>query len=302
MEIGIDIEDISRFKKLDFNLHKGFYNKIFTENEIRYCKSKSNPAENFAARFCAKEAFIKASGEKIDYKDIEVLIENSKPKIKVKGFESTLSLTHDKDKAVAVVIVEKKELMNPNFNYIIKGRFFILRPISANEINKKYVDWLNNPKINKYLEIRHKKQTIESIYKYINGLRESNGEVFGIFTKENGFAGTVTLSFDTNNHVGIIGLMIGDQSAQRIGAGTEATILYLEFVFRHTKIRKIEGGVIDGNFNAISNLENLGFRKEGTIRKHYTMSNGDVKDGFVFGILKNEWKNKFIKNIEIEKI
>ncbi|MFA5880359.1 MAG: GNAT family N-acetyltransferase [Candidatus Margulisiibacteriota bacterium] len=302
MRIGIDIEDISRFKDLNFASNKGFYNKIFTENEIKYCLGKSNPSKHFAVRYCAKESFIKAVDEKINYKDIEILIENNKPKIEVKGFSSTLSLTHDKDKAVAVVIVDKIELLRPNFNYIIKGRFFILKPISINEVNEEYVGWLNNPKINKYLEVRHKKQTIESIYGYINGLRRSKGELFGIFTKENKFVGTIPLDIDLNNLFGIFGLMIGNFDAQRIGAGTEAVVLFLEFVFSHTKIRRVWGGIINGHSKSISNIEKLGFKKEGTYRKQYILSNGEIRDGIVYGILKEEWKNKFIKNVEIYAI
>ena len=302
MRIGIDIENISRFKKLDFKKNQGFYNKIFTENEIKYCLSKANPSEHFAVRFCAKEALIKAVDQKFDFKDIEVFIENSKPKIEAKGFNSTLSLTHDKEKAVAVIIVEKMKLLKPNFNYIIKGRFFVLKPISIKEINKQYVDWLNNSEINKYLEVRHKKQTVKDIYEYVNSQRKSNGEVFGVFSRENKFVGTVALNLDLNNSVGMFGLMIGDLGVQRIGAGTEATILCLEFGFGQAKIRRIEGGIIDGNLRAASNLENLGFKKEGTHRGKYILSNGEIKDGFIYGILKNEWKNKFIKDIKIEKL
>lgn len=302
MRIGIDIENISRFKDLDFESNKGFYNRIFTENEIKYCLGKLNPSEHFAVRYCAKESFIKAVDDKIGYKDIEILIENDKPKIEVKGFSSTLSLTHDKDKAVAVVIVEKMELLKPNLNYIIKGRFLVLKPISTNEINEEYVGWLNNPKINKYLEVRHKKQTIEGIYEYINGLRKSNGEVFGIFTKENKFVGTIPLNVDLNNLFGIFGLMIGDLDAQRIGAGTEAVVLCLEFAFSRTKIRRIWGGIISGNLKSISNIEKLGFKKEGTYRKQYILSDGEIRDGIVYGILKKEWKNRFIKNVEIYAI
>ncbi|TKJ17315.1 4-phosphopantetheinyl transferase [Candidatus Woesearchaeota archaeon B3_Woes] len=106
--VGIDIEDISRFKKIPFDRNKSFYNKIFTNKEIEYCKKKSNPSQHFAVRFCAKEAFIKAINEKInDYKLIEVLIKGNKPFIKWKNVNSSLSLSHDKDKAIACVLIEK---------------------------------------------------------------------------------------------------------------------------------------------------------------------------------------------------
>ena len=106
--IGIDIEDIGRFRRLSFQKNKEFYQRIFNEEEIAYCRSKKDPAQHFAARFCAKEAFIKASPVKIsDYKSMVVLVKKGKPCLLWKGKKALLSLTHDKDKAAAVVILEE---------------------------------------------------------------------------------------------------------------------------------------------------------------------------------------------------
>jgi len=102
--IGIDIEEISRFRKLKFNQNKHFYEKIFVEKEIKYCLSKQNPYPHFAARFCAKEAFIKAIKAPIDYKDIEIKFEKNTPFIACNNKKYFLSLSHDKHKAIAFVI------------------------------------------------------------------------------------------------------------------------------------------------------------------------------------------------------
>lgn len=106
--IGVDIEDISRFRDLPFKDNKSFYNKIFTVEEVEYCLSKVDPYQHFAVRFCAKEAFVKAQPTpyKIDYKSISILLENSKPFIIHNEKKYFLSLSHDQDKAVAVVIVQ----------------------------------------------------------------------------------------------------------------------------------------------------------------------------------------------------
>ena len=74
--IGVDIEDISRFTGKPFPENKGFYERIFTKKEIEYCLQKANPYQHFAARFCAKEAVIKAlSDETLDFRKIEILKE-----------------------------------------------------------------------------------------------------------------------------------------------------------------------------------------------------------------------------------
>ena len=105
--IGVDLENISRIRcSAD---KKNFYKKIFTKKEIKYCLSKSNPYQHFAARYCAKEAFAKATDEKIkDLKDIEIVNDlNGRPHIKYKNFKVHLSLSHTKDIAVAFIIIEK---------------------------------------------------------------------------------------------------------------------------------------------------------------------------------------------------
>jgi len=106
--IGVDIEDISRFKRMPFGTNKHFYEKIFTKEEIECCLKKNNPSPHFAARFCAKEAFVKAIRSEIkDYKLIKVIKDDGKPYIKCGGRKHLLSLAHECDKAIAFVIVTK---------------------------------------------------------------------------------------------------------------------------------------------------------------------------------------------------
>ena len=58
---GIDIIEINRIKESIEKLGDSFLNRIFTENEIRYCESKKNQKyQHYAARFAAKEAAFKA--------------------------------------------------------------------------------------------------------------------------------------------------------------------------------------------------------------------------------------------------
>ena len=59
--IGIDIENIERFKKFELNKNSPFLNKIFTIKEIEYCFSKKNVASSLATKYTGKEAVIKAA-------------------------------------------------------------------------------------------------------------------------------------------------------------------------------------------------------------------------------------------------
>lgn len=119
---GIDIAEVPRVAAAIERFGQRFLQRIFTEEEIRYCQSKQNAAERFAARFAAKEAALKAMGtgwnRGIGWREVEVRRERGqRPTIHFNGkaaivFEhigakrASLSLTHTSEQAMAIVILE----------------------------------------------------------------------------------------------------------------------------------------------------------------------------------------------------
>ena len=109
--VGIDLSNFKRFKQKTFETNKSFYKKIFTEKEISYCLKYKNYYERFAGKFALKEALIKSINEKIHPCKIETSHVKSKPMIKVIGIKQNykflVSLSHENDYAIAIVISEK---------------------------------------------------------------------------------------------------------------------------------------------------------------------------------------------------
>ena len=111
--IGIDIEEVSRFENKSVDNNKAFLEKIFTPKELEYCFSKMFYAQHLTARYCAKEAVVKAlypAGIKdVYYKDIEVTNDtNGCPLVSIKKYtniKAKLSLSHTKTTAIASVIL-----------------------------------------------------------------------------------------------------------------------------------------------------------------------------------------------------
>ena len=120
--IGTDIVKISRVSNLIKK--KIFIKRLFNKDEILKCKKTNNPANCYAKRFAAKEAFSKALGtgvaNGINFKDIVVLNEkNGKPyiklidktkkivdkKLKIKNYKISLSLSDEDKYAVAFVTI-----------------------------------------------------------------------------------------------------------------------------------------------------------------------------------------------------
>ena len=119
--IGIDMIEVSRIAK-QLSEDERFTHRVFTEGEIEYCEGKRHAAEHYAARFAAKEALLKALGTGLrgpmKWTDMEVLKDDvGRPEIRVSGHVRELaekngpfcihvSLTHIKDMASAVIIIE----------------------------------------------------------------------------------------------------------------------------------------------------------------------------------------------------
>lgn len=112
ISIGIDIVDITRFQKIPFNENEKFYEKIFLPSEIKYCLKFKKSYERFAGKFAIKEAVQKSIQEKISLNKIETFHKKSNPHVQINlkkiNYSFLVSLSHDKEVAVAVVLAERK--------------------------------------------------------------------------------------------------------------------------------------------------------------------------------------------------
>jgi holo-[acyl-carrier protein] synthase len=120
---GIDIAEVPRVAEAIERFGQRFIARIFTEREIRYCESKANRVERYAARFAAKEAGMKALGtgwnHGVRWRDIEVHRQpGGRPTLAFHGKAAefatnmgvtnvALSLTHTANEAMAQVILER---------------------------------------------------------------------------------------------------------------------------------------------------------------------------------------------------
>ena len=107
--IGIDIVNINKFRNKHYKDNKKFYQKIFLDSEIEYCLKFKNSSEHFAGKFAIKEAVIKSLKKQIEFLDIITEHKDSKPIVKLKmenEYDFFVSVSHDKDYAIAIVIIQ----------------------------------------------------------------------------------------------------------------------------------------------------------------------------------------------------
>jgi len=120
--VGTDLIEIARIAQSVERYGERFLSRVFTPREIAYSQRKKNAAESFAARFAAKEAGAKALGTGISrgvgWLELEVTrAPGQRPMLQLSGRAAararslgvahiSLSLTHSRDTALAVVIME----------------------------------------------------------------------------------------------------------------------------------------------------------------------------------------------------
>lgn len=120
--IGTDIAAIDRFRRFLDQDNQALLDRIFTAAELATCRGRKDSASCLAARFAAKEAFLKALGiglrDGITWHDMEVVNDAlGKPELHLSGQagqqfrnrnlnRTLLSLSHDGGHAVAMVVLE----------------------------------------------------------------------------------------------------------------------------------------------------------------------------------------------------
>ena len=120
--LGIDITELDRIESSLKKFGERFFFFFLTDTEIEMVPNKES-VPHLAARFAAKEAAVKALGtgfsENITFKSVEIFnLDSGAPQLKFngKGLEKSeelgvknilISITHGRDTAAAVVILEK---------------------------------------------------------------------------------------------------------------------------------------------------------------------------------------------------
>jgi len=107
VRVGIDLVEVPRFRAFLERRGERALRRLFTPAERAYAE-KAAPelaVQRLAARFAAKEAFCKALGQAVPFREIEVLPGKNGPRLRWRGQEFPVSLTHTKKMAAAVVLI-----------------------------------------------------------------------------------------------------------------------------------------------------------------------------------------------------
>jgi len=172
---------------------------------------------------------------------------------------------------------------------VLAGSNIELKPITLNEVNGNYLSWLLDEEVMQGLATTG--YTLESLEKYVAGrINNSTIAFFAIWAKDTGVhIGNIKLEVqDVKAGVADLGLLIGNKHYWGKGVGNEACKLCIQYGFEQMKLRKIYLAVYENNPNAKKLYEKIGFKLEGTLRKHILV-NGSYYDKYLMGLFKEEF-------------
>lgn len=184
----------------------------------------------------------------------------------------------------------------------IIGRKIYLRPLGREDLNERYLGWLNDPDVTRYIESGTFPATADDLKKFYDQTVGSPSQVIlAVADRETDqHIGNVKLGpIDWVHRKATFGILIGEQEFWGRKIGTEATRLMVEYGFYRLNLRRIELGVNSEHEAAVRSYIKVGFQIEGRFRDAL-FHEGQYKDHLWMALLRSEYHTTSVTGEEAE--
>ena len=171
---------------------------------------------------------------------------------------------------------------------VIEGKRVCLCEIQLSDANRSYCKWMNDPKVNQYMESRFERWSVSKLRRYISDIKKNPDNIFLKIVSKNGnkHVGNIKIG-PVNHHHGYadVGVIIGEKSFWGKGVATEAIKLVVNYAFNELDLHKLTAGAYEPNAGSVKAFKKAGFSIEGIRKKHY-LCNGGYVDSVLLGIVR----------------
>ena len=174
----------------------------------------------------------------------------------------------------------------------ISGAKIYLRPLQRTDLNERYLRWLNDSEVTKYLETGIFPTTADDLEKFYNQVTGSSSEVmFAIADrKSHQHIGNVKLGpINWVHRRTMFGILIGERTHWGQGIGEEVTRLMVEYAFYRLNLHRVGLVVFEEHEPAVRCYKKVGFAVEGCLREQM-FQEGKYKNHLWMGLLRSEYK------------
>ena len=149
-----------------------------------------------------------------------------------------------------------------------------LRLVTLEDVNERYLGWMQDETVNKFMETRHRKHEIVDIKNFVRQVSENKTEfLFAICDNKTGsHIGNIKLGPVKPYHsIADVSLFIGEECCRGRGYATEAIKLVSSIATNRLGLTKLAASAYEINKGSIKSFQNAGFEIEGHRIKHYLL-------------------------------
>ena len=155
---------------------------------------------------------------------------------------------------------------------VIAGSSVTLRMLDVEMVTPRYVDWLNDPEVNRFLEIRFQKHDTEAVRGFVAAVAASPVEHLFAIMMTGQHVGNIKVGPIKPHHaVADVSLLIGDRSAWGKGVATEAISLISRWSFEKLGLDKLSASMYAPNQASYRAFLKAGYQHEGLRKGHYRL-------------------------------
>ena len=179
----------------------------------------------------------------------------------------------------------------PIKNAFAVGPHVYLRALEREDLNERYLGWLNDPQVTRYMETGTFPSTRQDLEDFYQSASNSKNQVV-----------LAVADSRTDLHIGNVklgpihwihrratfGILIGDKKYWGKGVGQEATRLTVEYGFNRLNLHRIDLGVFAEHESGVHCYEKVGFKVEGRFRQDLFVD-GEYKDRLWMALLRSEY-------------
>lgn len=172
----------------------------------------------------------------------------------------------------------------------LETKRLFLKPLSEEELDGNYINWLNDPEVCKYNSHGENTYTKAMAFDFINFIKnDKSKEVYAVYLKENNLhIGNISLQqIDLKNNNAEIAYLFGEKQYWGQGYAFESSEILIKRAFIDLKLHRLYFGTHVDNIAMQRVGEKLGFFKEG-LKKDAQFKHGKYSDVVIYAIINKE--------------
>jgi ribosomal-protein-alanine N-acetyltransferase len=165
-----------------------------------------------------------------------------------------------------------------------------LRLVVLDDCTPRYLTWLEDPEVNRYLEARWRAQSLETIRAFVTAQLAAVDSYLFAIEAESAHVGNLKIGpINPDHRCADLSYFIGERASWGRGIATAAIRIASGIAFGLLGLYRLQAGVYASNLGSVRVLEKTGFRHEGAWRRQL-LGVAAREDHVWFGLLAEEYQ------------